>query len=627
MSLLGNSISGLLAAQRNLTTTGHNISNVNTEGYSRQRVEQGTRPPQGFGEGFVGQGVQINGIRRVYDAFLGEQLRNATAEFEQTSAFAGLSKRVDNLLADQDAGLTPSVQSFFNAIQDVADDPSSISARQVLLSEAESLVNRFDTIDQRLSDLGTEVNTRVRDSVTEINGITEAIANLNRDIANAKARGIGQPNDLLDQRGQKLQELSEFVRFDTIEQDDGAVNVFVGNGVPLVIGNDFDKLEARQGPYDPTRLEVAIAGQPDPSNISDSLSGGSLGGILSFREEVLDPTFNHLGKIAHGLTESVNTIHAEGFDLRDQFGGEFFSVPDPVAAPRRGNAGTGDPSAVVTSAQDLTDADYRLRFSGGAWQINRSDTGASVAFTGDGSAGNPLTFDGLEVTVAGTPANGDEFEVRPTREAGGGLVREIDDPRAVAAAAPIIAGPDPDNVGTGSITEGRVIDVSDPDLLDTVDIEFTGPNTYEINGTPFTYTEGDPIDFNGWRVTITGEPQAGDIFTVERNNGASGDNRNANRLAGLVDAGVLDNGETSLQDGVGEMVADVATRTSQALTNQEAQQTLKNQARESLESVSGVNLDEEAANMLRFQQAYQASAQSIRVADTIFQSLIGAVSG
>lgn len=627
MSLLGNSISGLLAAQRNLSTTGHNISNANTEGYSRQRVEQGTRPPQGFGDGFVGQGTQINGIRRVYDEFLGEQLRNATADAEQSSAFTGLAERVDNLLADQDAGLTPSVQNFFNAIQDVADDPSSISARQVLLSEAGSLVNRFDTIDQRLSDLGSEVNTRVRDSVREINGITDAIADLNRDITNAKARGIGQPNDLLDQRDQKIQELSEFVRVDTIEQDDGAVNVFVGNGVPLVVGNDADQLEARRGEYDSSRLEVAVAGQPDPSNISDSLSGGSLGGILSFRDEVLDPTFNQLGKVAHGLTESVNAIHAEGFDLRDEFGEEFFSVPDPAATARRGNGGTGDPSAVVTSAQDLTSADYRLRFAGGSWQVNRTDTGDSVAFTGDGSAGNPLAFDGMEVTVAGAPANGDEFEVRPTRAAGAGLTREIDDPRAVATAAPIIAGPDSGNVGTGSITQGQVIDVSDPDLLDTVDIEFTGPNTYEIDGNSFTYTEGDPIDHNGWRVTITGEPQAGDIFTVERNNGASGDNRNANRLAGLVDTGVLDNGETSLQDGVGELVADVATQTSQARTNLDAQETLKNQARESLESVSGVNLDEEAANMLRFQQAYQASAQSIRVADTIFQSLIGAVSG
>ncbi|MEA5444244.1 flagellar hook-associated protein FlgK [Gammaproteobacteria bacterium AB-CW1] len=625
MSLLSNSVSGLLAAQRQLSTTGHNISNVNTEGYSRQRVDQSTRQAQGFGDGFVGQGTQVSGINRVFDQFLSDQLQNATSAFEELDTFTNLAQRVDNLLADSDAGLTPSLQAFFNAVQEVADDPASISARQVLLSEAEALVNRFDTIDQRMQDLESEINTQVRNSVQEINGITEAIADLNFEIVNAKGQGRGQPNDLLDKRDQKLQELSEFVSFEKIQEDSGAVNVFVGNGTPLVIGNSASELEARRSDFDPSRREVAVASQPEPGNISSTLSGGSLGGVLDFRGEVLDPTQNQLGKIAYGLTQSFNEIHAEGIDLNGELGEAFFSVPDPTVLTRRGNEGDAELEAVVTDAQDLTGGDYRLRFVNGDWQINRADTGELVNFTGDGSAADPFVFDGMEVVVDGTVEEGDAFQIQPTRSAGGGLAREINDPRAVAAAAPIVAGPGDDNLGTGSISLGEVVDIDDPDLLDTVEIEFIDEDTFEIDGTAVTFEPGEPIEFNGWRVTIEGQPEAGDTFTVEANSGATGDNRNANRLAALVDEGVLDGGQTSLQDAVGELVADVATKTSQSQSNRDAQQTLRDQARESLESVSGVNLDEEAANLMRFQQAYQASAQSIRVADTVFQSLLSAV--
>ncbi|MCP1726423.1 flagellar hook-associated protein 1 FlgK [Natronospira proteinivora] len=625
MSLLNNSVSGLLAAQRQLTTTGHNINNVNTEGYSRQRVDQSTRPPMGFGDGFVGQGTQVSGINRLYDQFLGDQLQNATSAHAELESFTNLAQRVDNLLADADAGLTPSLQNFFNAVQDVADDPSSISARQVLLSEAEALVNRFDTIDQRMSDLESEINSEIRNSVEEINGLTDSIARLNQQIGDAVGQGRGQPNDLLDQRDQKLQELSELIKIEKVSQDDGSVNVFVGNGTNLVIGNEPYQLEARRNDFDPSRLEVARAGQPEPGNLSTTLEGGSLGGIMGFREDVLDPTLNQLGKIAHGLTESFNEVHAEGIDLRGEFGEAFFSVPDPQARPRRGNEGDAEIQATVSSAQELSGGDYRLRFVGGDWQINRADTGEEVDFDGDGSPGDPFTFDGLEVVVDGTPEDGDAFEIQPTRAAGGGLERVIDDPRSVAAAAPIIGGADGDNLGSGTITLGEVVDVDDPDLMETVEIEFLDEDTFEINGDTFTYEAGEPIEYNGWQVSISGQPEAGDTFTVQANSGGSGDNRNANRLADLVDEGVMDGGQTSLQDGVGELVADVATKTSQAQTNRDAQSTLKSQARESLESVSGVNLDEEAANLMKFQQAYQASAQSIRVADTIFQSLINAV--
>ena len=631
MGLLSNSVSGLLAAQRNLATTGNNIANVNTEGFSRQRVDQAARPPQGSGDGFIGRGTEVANIRRVFDQFLSDQRQNANSAFESQNVFADLAGRVDNLLADADAGLTPSLQRFFNAVQEVADDPASIPARQVMLSEAESLANRFDTIDQRLADLEGEINGRVRAGVDEINGLTRALGELNQEIGSARAQGRGEPSTLLDRRDQRLNELSELVRVDKIEQDDGSINVFAGNGTPLVLGDQNTVLEARRNAFDPGRLEVARADQAGSGTISDQLNGGRLGGLLDFRDDVLDPTRNRLGRIATGLAQSFNATSADGVDLRGDFGDDFFSVPDPVARPRVGNTGGAVATASVTDAQSLTAADYRVRFSNGTFEINRVDSGESVNFSDTGTATQPsLEFDGLKVDFDTPPDDGDAFLVQPTRAAAGGFERVIDDPREIAAAAPIIASPADDNLGSGQISLGEVTEDYTPGSLSPspVEIEFTDEDEFTIDGaTPAeTFSEGEPIEFNDLSVTITGQPAVGDKFVVEPNSGGTGDNRNAERLAGLVEEGLLDGGNTSLQDAVGEAVADVATLSSQAQVNRDAQQSLRDQARESLQSVSGVNLDEEAANLLRFQQAFQASAQSIRVADTIFQSLLSAVS-
>lgn len=625
-NLLNNSVSGLLAAQRRLDTTGHNISNANVDGYSRQRVEQGTRPPQEMGNAFQGRGTQVNGIERIYDDFLGEQLRSATAEFEKLDALEGLSSRVDNVLADPDAGLTPKIRDFFDAVEDVKNDPGATSARQVLVSEADALVNRFETLDLRMADLADEANTRIRDKVSEVNSLTGSIAELNQDIALAKGSG-NTPNDLLDSRDQKLQELSEIVRIDRDVQDDGSVNVFTRDGTNLVLGTDNTDLEVRENDFDPGRLEVVESGGPETGDISDSFQAGELGGILEFRDEVLDPTRNELGKIAHGLNENVNALHREGIDLDGELGGDFFSIGDPDARASRGNEGDAQLLAEVTDSEELTGGDYRLRFDGGDWDIVRADTGEEVDFDGDGTAADPFTFDGLSVEVDGTPEDEDEFLLQPTRNGARTLETEIDDSREIAAAAPIMANADADNLGTGEITPGEVIDIDDPDLQETVEIEFTDDDEFEIDGTTFAYEPGEPIEQNGWRVEITGSPEAGDVFTVEANSDADGDNRNITRLGELASERILDGGNSTLQDAVGGMVSDVATRTSEAQTNRDAQQSVRDQARESLESVSGVNLDEEAANLVRDQQAFQASAQAIQVADTVFESLIGAVRG
>ncbi len=336
--IFGTGVSGLLAFQRALGTTGHNISNVNTEGYSRQRVELNARPPQGTGSGFIGTGVEVATVARVYDGFLTAQVRAYTSTHSQLQEFYRLAGQVDNLLADPQAGLTPGLQRFFNAVHGVANDPSSIPARQVMLGEGQALIDRFRYLGERLGNLGEGVNTQIRNSVNDINSYAQALADINRRIVQAQGTVSGQPaNDLLDQRDALIARLAERVAVSTVAQDDGALNVFIGNGQTLVLGGNAYPLTATADPYDPTRLEISYG----TANVSDQLVGGSLGATLDFRARILDPARNELGRLATGLAFSFNAQQRADLNLNDALGGDFFAPAAPAVRPRSSNTGGG----------------------------------------------------------------------------------------------------------------------------------------------------------------------------------------------------------------------------------------------------------------------------------------------
>jgi flagellar hook-associated protein 1 len=332
--LLSTSISGLLAFQRALGTTGHNVANANTPGYSRQRVELSTRPPTPSGDGFIGNGVSVNTVERVINSFIGGQLNAATSGNGSLQEYYRLASQVDNLLADPQAGLAPGLQSFFDAVSGVANDPTSVSARQVMLAEAQSLTDRFHYLDQRMEELRVRTNTQIVNSVDEINSFATSIAGLNRQILLYMSGGTGQPpNDMLDQRDELVRKLSERVAVTTTLQDDGALNVFIGTGQTLVINSTATTLTAVNNPYDATRKEVALTTGPVTSIVSDLLSGGgTLGGVLTFRSQMLDTAQNTLGRTAIGLADVFNAQHRLGQDLTGALGGDFFS-PIDTASP------------------------------------------------------------------------------------------------------------------------------------------------------------------------------------------------------------------------------------------------------------------------------------------------------
>ncbi len=616
--IFGIGVSGLLAFQRALGTAGHNISNVNTEGYSRQRVDLNARPPQGTGNGFIGTGVEVTTVARVYDSFLTAQVRAYTSTHSQLQEFYRLAGQVDNLLADPQAGLTPGLQRFFNAVHGVANDPSSVPARQVMLGEGQALIDRFRYLGERLNNLGEGVNTQIRNSVNDINSYAQALADINRRIVQTQGAVSGQPaNDLLDQRDALIGRLAERVSVTTVAQDDGALNVFIGNGQTLVLGANAYTLTATANPYDPTRLEISYG----TANVSDQLVGGSLGATLDFRTRILDPARNELGRLATGLALSFNAQQREGLNLNDALGGDFFAAAAPLVRTRSSNTGTGSLSVTVSNGGALTASDYLARYDGVNWTVTRLSDGFSQ--TGAG----PFSLDGLTITPGGAPASGDSFLIQPTQPGASGIGLALSDPRLIAAAAPVRTRTSLGNSGTGAISAGEVLNATDPSLFSTVTLNFVSATQYQVNGAGplIAYTSGANIDLNGWRVAVSGTPAVGDVFTIEKNTGGVSDNRNALALADLRTQLTLGNNSATYEGVYGELVGQVGAATRSADISRSAQQSLLAQASEARDGVSGVNLDEEAANLLRFQQAYQAAAQVIATADTVFQTLLTAL--
>lgn len=623
--LLRTSLSGMQAFQRALEITGHNIANANTPGYSRQVAEFTSRPGVNSGVGFIGSGTQISTIKRIYDTFLGQQLNTATTSFSRFDTLNTLSSRLDSLLADPNTGLNTGLQSFFGAVQDVSNDPGSVTARQVLLGEANGIVQRFRSIDQRLAQTENEINQRVVQSVEDINFYARAIADLNVKISRSGGPGDPQPNDLLDQRDTLVRKLAEQVSVSTAKQDDGSLSVFIGSGQTLVIGVEAKELGAQGSKFDPTRLEVVYKGIGGNSRLDTNLVGGTLGGLLDFRSQMLDPTRQSLGKTAVAFAQSFNTQHAAGMDLRNALGGDFFGIGAPTTLVSAANTGSGTTVASVTDISAMTGEDYILNYDGASYSLTRSLTGEAVPINGAGTAASPFTAEGISIVVGGAPAAGDQVMIRPAEDAAASISVVITDPQSIAMAAPTRTSRSLSNFGDASISASTTIDASNPAFLASAVIEFTGASTYTINGAgAFAYTDGAPITINGSEFTISGTPQVGDQFTLEANFGASGDNGNGLLLGDVQTAGLMAGGTISIIENYGQLVAGVGSATRQVQSNVDAQGVVLNNIENAQLSRSGVNVDEEAANLIRFQQAYQAAAQVVAVVGTLFDSLINA---
>lgn len=622
-------ISGLNAAQANLRTASHNISNAATPGFTRQEAVQSTALAQLTEAGFVGNGVKVDTVRRIYSEFLSNQVVSSQSRSSELDTYYSQLTQIDNLLADPRAGLSAAMTSFFNAVQDVATNPQNYASRQDMLSGANSLVDRFRLIDGQLGALRRSVDDQISLTVNSINSYAKEIAALNEAIVLAKgyAGGRDEPNDLLDQRDQMVLELNKLLRATVVEQDDGSFNVFIGNGQPLVAGYTTSDLVAMRDPYDASQLTVGFQTPGVTLPISETvLSGGSLGGLLAFRRDGLNTTQNQLGRIAIALGDSFNMQHRLGQDLTGALGGDFFNIGAPDVISATTNTGNAVIAATYLDSNALTASDYRLDYDGANYIVTRLSDNQQTSF-----AGLPASIDGVTLTLAsGAPAAGDGFTFRPTRPGANALSVTLSLPEEIAAAAPIRTSQGGSNLGTGFISAGSVNPPPPPDvnLQQPVTITFTGAATFDVNGVGtgnpvgVAYTPGANITYNGWTVQIDGAPQVGDTFSVGPNTGGVADNRNALLLASLQTASIIGNGTATLESAYAAMVGDVGSRTRELEIASTAEGALLQQHVQARDSYSGVNLDEEAANLVRYQQLYQASGKVVQIASEMFDTIL-----
>ena len=628
--IFGIGLSALSAAQRGLLVTGHNISNAATPGYTRQQTIQSTNPAQATGVGFIGQGVQVDSVSRSYNQFLVSQVRQAETESSQLDTYFSQLQQIDRLLADTTGslGLTPALQDFFGGLQDVATNPSEGTSRQSMLSGAEVLVRRFQSLDGRLDEIQEGVNTQVTNSVSLINTLATQIGKLNETISLAEGATRSQPaNDLRDQRDELVAQLNHEIRADVIKQSDGAYSIFIGAGQPLVVGTQVFQLATMTSPIDARRVEVAFVLDGNSVPIKESsLDGGKLGGLLQFRSESLDAARNGLGRVAIGLAGTFNEQHHLGQDMQGNPGGDFFTVPSPSVTASTRNTGSAVIAADITGFSSLTTSDYRLRYDGADYTLTRLTDGVAQTFTAF-----PQTVDGVRFSLAsGTVSAGDEFLIRPTLNGAGQIEVAIQDTSLIAAAAPIRTDAPLANTGTGRISAGSVDapPPTDPNLREPVTLTFTSATTFDVSGTGtgnpsgITFTPDGGISYNGWTVQITGSPQSGDTFSIGPNINGVGDNRNALLLGALQSDKTLAGGTASYQGAYGQVVSLMGNKTRELEVTSAAQANLLSQTQVLQQSESGVNLDEEAANLLRYQQAYQAASKIIQVANQMFETLL-----
>lgn len=541
--------SALSAAQMGLSVTGHNIANANTDGYSRQVIGQEAAQAQIFGSSYIGQGVDVSNVSRIYNEILTTQAVNSQSTSTSADTYKTQINAINNMLSDASAGLSPALNGFFASVQDLAANPSDIPTRQSMLSSAQTLVNRFQSTSSRLDEIQNGVNTQLTSDVSLVNVYAKQIASLNDTIEKTVSAGGGQPNDLLDQRDQLVLDMSKLIKTTVVQQGQGSYNIYIGNGLPIVIGNTTMQLTTARSPTDPNRLEVAYQSNGKSTVLGmSSLPGGSIGGLLQFRAESLDPARNQVGQIAVALASDFNAQHIQGVDLNGVAGGNLFNIPDPTVTPSTSNTGSAIVTSNIVNGHALTSSDYRLQFDGTNYKISRlSDNSLLYNETTPPNTSSLATppaasLDGLNFSVTGTMVAGDEFIIRPTQKAASTLSVAILDAKKLA-----------------------------------------------VGGTPAT---------------------------------GPGDNRNGLLLADLQNQSNMNNGTTSYSSAFGQLVNSIGNKAHELQITSAAEAQILQQNTDAVQALSGVNLDEEAANLIRYQQAYQAAGKMMQIASQLFDSLL-----
>ncbi|WP_137805369.1 flagellar hook-associated protein FlgK [Pseudomonas sp. G(2018)] len=670
MSLLNIGMSGLAASHASLVTTGNNISNVDTVGYSRQQTVQNSKSSIQYGNVFIGTGTTLADVRRVYNSYLDAQLQTTTSLNSDAQAYLGQATQVDKLLSDSGTGVTKSLQAFFTSLQTLAGNSNDSAARQALLTNAQGLSSRFNAISQQLTQQNTYINDQLGSMADQVNKLASTVAAYNKKIAEVSGSG-GTPNELLDQRNETVRQLNELIGTQVTETE-GRLDIYLGSGQPLVVGDVVNKLRVAPDATDPTRSSIIMDRNGSSVDITSVMSGGEMGGLIRYRNEVLTPAVNGLGRIAMVVADQVNKQLGQGLDQNGNFGAALFNNINSLAAisqrsiaSANNNPASGNLNVTIKDTSKLAASDYQVTITATGYNVRRlsdnTDMG-NFAFATPPAA-DPV-IDGFSLSInSGTVAAGDTFKITPTRSSAADMATIMTDTKTLATAAPLTSTKASGNDGTGAVSQptlSTILDIYDP--VQRLEVQtavkasmpvrmlMTSATAYEVfdaKGTslgtgsivpgqnndlniavPYTDAGGNAKTFNV-AMTVSGSPAAGDSFNIGMTSASSTDNRNAQALLGLQSKATVGASATSpgvsFTDAYGGLVTTVGSLTKQGQLDATATDTIMTGARNARDSLSGVDLDEEAGNLTKYQQYYTASSQIIKTAQEIFSTLINAL--
>lgn len=668
--ILSTGLSGLRAAQSGLDTTGHNIANVNTDGYNRQRIEQVSTIGLPFAGTMLGNGTQLSALTRAFNDFAYKEVLYNVNQYNYNNTQMLNASRLDNLVADTDTGITTSLETMFDSINGVTEEPTIISARNVLLANAESLAKRFNNLATEVErqHLGA-VNQEIYTTVASMNEMATRIAELNKEIAvaNSVAESGFPANDLLDKRDLLIKQISEKCQVSVIDLPDGTVNLTLGKGITLVTGTFAIPLTVERNEFDTNKLEISIS--PTPTTpvknvVTSQIAGGSLGGLFTIRDEVLLPALRDIGKLAIGLADSMNRQQTLGRDLNGNVGENLFTdINDPQAAlsrvlnSRNNPLGT-DFSVRIDNASLLTNQEYRMEYDGTNLAVYDADQNVIHTFsaadiaTMAGGTGVAIPSLGLSMTIpTNNLAAGDSFMLRPTFTGARDIAINITDPKKVAAADNFLdvqSVTNPNNVSFSlyEISDANAVGFPNPvnfpppatpGIRIIVDATASNYSIEDAAGNPLSGPTAMPTDqiisFGGGRLKIEGQMAGNEVFTLRHSDNTlidtkkfgPGDNTNALAMLAYQNVKTLDGGTNTFSESYAEMVTFVGVQTQSRKISADSFSVLLADAEQRQAAVSGVNLDEEAANLIRYQQSYSAAARIISVARDTFDTLLQSV--
>lgn len=669
-SLFGIGQSALSASYSAIRTTGHNISNAGTNGYSRQQVDLATAGGTFTGAGFFGRGVDVVGVTRAHDQFLAREVVLTEAVAQADSIRADHLRRLESVFSMGEAGIGYKSGELLNAFADVATRPQDSSARQVVLGRATDVATAFTAAAEDVEVMQAGISEDLNTIAGQVTSMAKQVAAINQQIA--ATSGSGHPmNDLLDQRDEVVRQLSGLIGVTSMVSENGSMNLFVAGGQMLVLGSESATLSVLPNKFDASRSSLAIETPSGDFVLPDELlTTGSVGGLLRVQNDDLVVARSLLGQMAAALASRINEQQALGIDLTLGDGKPLFSVGAPEVKPSTLNArdAGGQPlasyvdaggvrrssiSITVTTASELQAAEYELR---------PADTGVPGDFTltrlpggGTRTIRSGDEVDGFRFDLVGpAPAATDRFLLQPVGSAARYMRREMEDPRGIAAAAPVIATVGTANSGTATPSSLRptAVDNAQPVMGAVITFGAAVPGggmnyTWEqVNaiGVPVlsgagVWNPGDTLSSEAWGLTqrvqwdlrLAGVPRTGDTVSVSPITNPAPNNGNAEALLALRDERLVGRDPSamagtqtgvSITDAWARAIADVGLRVQTSQAAAQTSTSVAERAMLNLKADSGVNLDEEAARLMQFQQSYQAAAKILQVAQSVFDTLL-----